>query len=144
MPIFESFSVPHLPTLHPRPPPLHLLLSSLRIPRCLLLHFSPHPPRPPRRPPAHRQHAAHSSIAAASSRKVQPPLTSISETSSLQPEQQHRVIRVCLPREREVLLLLHALGDEIGCFPLGLSLQQLKWNQQQQQRACNAGIALDP
>ncbi len=45
-------------------------------------------------------------------------------------------------RDHEVLLFLRSLKDEIGCFPLGLSLQQLKWSQQQQQRARAAGIVL--
>jgi hypothetical protein len=47
-----------------------------------------------------------------------------------------------ISREREVLLLLRALRDEVDCYPLGLSLHQLKWNQQQQQRARAAGIVI--
>jgi hypothetical protein len=47
-----------------------------------------------------------------------------------------------LHREREVLLLLRALQLEIDCFPLGLSLRQLNWNQQQQQHARAAGVSL--
>lgn len=45
-------------------------------------------------------------------------------------------------REREALLLLRALELEIDCFPLGLSLRQLNWNQQQQQHARAAGVSL--
>jgi hypothetical protein len=43
-------------------------------------------------------------------------------------------------REFELALLLRALHHEIGCRALGLSVQQLQWKQQQQQRAVDAGI----
>ncbi len=63
-------------------------------------------------------------------------------TSKQRAQTKTLILFLCFHREREVLLLLRALRGEIGCFPLGLSLRQLNWNQQQQQRARDVGISL--
>ncbi len=84
----------------------------------------------------------HSSTACCSASKlVKSVLTGASrlKTKSVKPD---LLLFAHFYREREVLLLLRALRDEIDCLPLGLSLRQLNWNQQQQQRARDAGISL--